>query len=89
MNTIDNAMPPPPLRPWQRTLKLRLTDNEMNTDKPLPLPVNINDINDLNDLVNGFVNVELLKFKFGEIGRSGEIGHFDEIAALSGGGGAP
>ena len=38
----------------------------MNTDKPLPLPlpVDINDINNLNDLVNGFVNVELLKFKF-------------------------
>ena len=36
----------------------------MNTDRPLPLPVDINDINNLNDLVNGFVNVELLKFKF-------------------------
>ena len=33
----------------------------MKTNKPLPLPV---DITDINNLVNGFVNVELFKFKF-------------------------
>ena len=35
-------------RPWQRTLKLKLTENSMNMNKPLPLPVDITDIHEFN-----------------------------------------
>ena len=50
-------------------------------NKPLPLPV---DITDINNLVNGFVNMELLKLKFKFLTRNTNTNK-----PLPGGGGAP
>ena len=55
---IDNAMPPPPLRPWQRTLNKNELANDIN-NKNVFVSHSVHDIDDLNHSVNDinvFVN---------------------------------
>ena len=56
----------------------------LNTNDFETLVSNIDDINDINDLVNSFVNMELLKLKFKFLTRNTNTNK-----PLPGGGGAP